>query len=206
MISWFTKYFFKWNLYHYKTGFGDRLGLLFVKAFGKTTLSLAYGLQAAETVLSPAMPSTTARAAGVFVPIVNSLDKRTKAYLIGQQLQGGNATSTLLISAAAQNFLCIQLAAGLEATFHSRHFAQSKHGSIDASQNTVQSTPASTVHVKTVRWVGTFRHGNLQFKHGSIDDREYGLHVTNQSDTPRGVSANPTWRRRRASSEGSPRP
>ena len=66
-----------------KTGFGDRLGLLFVKAFGKTTLSLAYGLQAAETVLSPAMPSTTARAAGVFVPIVNSLDKRTKAYLIG---------------------------------------------------------------------------------------------------------------------------
>ena len=93
-----------------KTGFGDRLGLLFVKAFGKNTLSLAYGLQAAETVLSPAMPSTTARAAGVFVPIVNSLDRRTKAYLIGQQLQGGNATSTLLISAAAQNFLCIQLA------------------------------------------------------------------------------------------------
>jgi len=93
-----------------KTGFGDRLGLLFVRAFGKTTLSLAYGLQAAETVLSPAMPSTTARAAGVFVPIINSLDKRTKAYLIGQQLQGGNATSTLLISAAAQNFLCIQLA------------------------------------------------------------------------------------------------
>lgn len=36
-----------------KTGFGDRLGLLFVKAFGKNTLSLAYGLQAAETVLSP---------------------------------------------------------------------------------------------------------------------------------------------------------
>jgi hypothetical protein len=51
-----------------KTGFGDRLGLLFVKAFGHTTLRLAYGLQTAEAVLSPAMPSTTARAAGVFVP------------------------------------------------------------------------------------------------------------------------------------------
>jgi DASS family divalent anion:Na+ symporter len=38
-----------------KTGFGDRLGLLFVRAFGKTTLSLAYGLQAAEV---GALPST----------------------------------------------------------------------------------------------------------------------------------------------------
>lgn len=56
------------------------------------------------------MPSTTARAAGVFAPIINALDPRTRAYLIGQQLQGGNATSTLLISAAAQNFLCVQLA------------------------------------------------------------------------------------------------
>ena len=56
------------------------------------------------------MPSTTARAAGVFVPVISSLDKRTRAYLMGQQLQGGNATSTLLLSAAAQNFLCVQLA------------------------------------------------------------------------------------------------
>ena len=93
-----------------KTGFGDRLGMLFVRAFGATTLRLAYGMQAAEALLSPAMPSTTARAAGVFVPVISSLDKRTRAYLMGQQLQGGNATSTLLLSAAAQNFLCVQLA------------------------------------------------------------------------------------------------
>jgi DASS family divalent anion:Na+ symporter len=93
-----------------KTGFGDRLGLLFVKAFGHTTLRLAYGLQTAEAVLSPAMPSTTARAAGVFVPVINSLDVKTRAYLMGQQLQGGNVTSALLLSAAAQNFLCMQIA------------------------------------------------------------------------------------------------
>jgi hypothetical protein len=83
-----------------KTGFGDRLGLLFVRAFGSNTLKLAYGLQTAEAFLSPAMPSTTARAAGVFVPIVNSLDPRTKTYLMSQQLQGGNVTSCLLVSAA----------------------------------------------------------------------------------------------------------
>ena len=96
-----------------KTGFGDRLGLLFVKAFGTTTLRLAYGLQTAEAVLSPAMPSTTARAAGVFIPVINALDIRTRKYLIAQQLQGGNVTSCLLVSAAAQNFLCMQIATGM---------------------------------------------------------------------------------------------
>ena len=84
---------------------------------GPSTLSLAFGMQAAECVLSPAMPSTTARAAGVFVPIINSLDERTRAFLTGQQLQGGNASSTLLLSAAAQNFLCVQLAAAQGVTF-----------------------------------------------------------------------------------------
>ena len=100
-----------------KTGFGDRLGLLFVRAFGSDTLKLAYGLQTAEAFLSPAMPSTTARAAGVFVPIVNSLDDRTKTYLMSQQLQGGNVTSCLLVSAAAQNFLCMQIATGMGIPF-----------------------------------------------------------------------------------------
>ena len=93
-----------------KTGFGDRLALMFVSIAGSTTLSLAYGFQIAEALLSPAMPSTTARAAGVFVPVIKSLDKRTRAYLIGQQIQGTSATSTFLLSGAAQNFLAMQIA------------------------------------------------------------------------------------------------
>ena len=93
-----------------KTGFGDRLALLFVSIAGRTTLSLAYGFQIAEALLSPAMPSTTARAAGVFVPVIKSLDPRTREYLIGQQIQGTSATSTFLLSGAAQNFLAMQIA------------------------------------------------------------------------------------------------
>mmetsp|Transcript_33071 Transcript_33071/g.72108 ORF Transcript_33071/g.72108 Transcript_33071/m.72108 type:complete len:555 (-) Transcript_33071:90-1754(-) len=100
-----------------KTGFGDRLALFFVKIFGKTTLSLAYGLQAAEVAICPAVPSTTARAGGVFVPIINSLDPRARGFLIGQQLQGGNNTSSILLTAAAQNFLCIKLAEELGVVF-----------------------------------------------------------------------------------------
>ena len=56
-----------------KTGLGERVATLFVKLFGKSTLGLAYGLSVAETVIAPAMPSTTARAGGIFMPIINSL-------------------------------------------------------------------------------------------------------------------------------------
>lgn len=45
-----------------KTGLGERIANIFVKAMGKSTLGLAYGLNVAEAVLAPAMPSTSARA------------------------------------------------------------------------------------------------------------------------------------------------
>lgn len=56
-----------------KTGLGERVANLFVAACGKSTLGLAYGLSIAEACLAPAMPSTTARAGGIFMPIINSL-------------------------------------------------------------------------------------------------------------------------------------
>ena len=56
-----------------KTGLGDRVATLFVRGFGKSTLGLAYGLSVAEALVAPAMPSTTARAGGIFMPIINSL-------------------------------------------------------------------------------------------------------------------------------------
>ncbi len=58
-----------------KTGLGRRVATIFVKWFGKSTLGLAYGLAAAEALLAPAMPSTTARAGGIFMPIINSLSR-----------------------------------------------------------------------------------------------------------------------------------
>jgi di/tricarboxylate transporter len=48
-----------------KTGLGERLANIFVSAMGKSTLGLAYGLSLAELLLSPALPSTTARAGGL---------------------------------------------------------------------------------------------------------------------------------------------
>ena len=56
-----------------QTGLGERVATIFVKLVGKSTLGLAYGLSLAEMLIAPAMPSTTARAGGIFMPIINSL-------------------------------------------------------------------------------------------------------------------------------------
>lgn len=66
---------------------------------GKSTLGLSYGLTFSEVLIAPAMPSTTARAGGVFLPIIKSLSlsagsepaspsaKKLGAYLIQNQFQ-----------------------------------------------------------------------------------------------------------------------
>lgn len=56
-----------------KTGLGERIATLFVRALGKSTLGLSIGLNVAEALMAPAMPSTSARAGGIFVPIIKSL-------------------------------------------------------------------------------------------------------------------------------------
>lgn len=90
--------------------------------FGKNTLGLSYGLALSEAVISPAIPSTTARAGGIFLPIIKSLAvtadshpnddsaKKLGAYLVQSQLQSSNSSSNLFLTAAAQNLLCVQLA------------------------------------------------------------------------------------------------
>lgn len=82
-----------------KTGLGDRIATYFVKWLGKSTLGLSYGLTFSEALVAPAMPSTTARAGGIFLPIIKSLstasgsipgdDSRKKlgSYLMLTQLQ-----------------------------------------------------------------------------------------------------------------------
>jgi anion transporter len=82
-----------------KTGLGDRVATYFVKWLGRSTLGLSYGLAISEAFIAPAMPSTTARAGGVFLPIIKSLSlssgskpndsssKKLGAYLIQSQLQ-----------------------------------------------------------------------------------------------------------------------
>ncbi|KAK1427536.1 hypothetical protein QVD17_16223 [Tagetes erecta] len=108
-----------------KTGLGDRLAMYFVRWFGKSTLGLAYGLAICEAVISPAMPSATARAGGIFMPIISSLaiagESRPKdgsarklgAFLIQSQFQSCSSSTALFLTGAAQNMLCMKLAESL---------------------------------------------------------------------------------------------
>lgn len=108
-----------------KTGLGDRIATYFVKLLGKSTLGLSYGLTISEALIAPAMPSTTARAGGVFLPIIQSLSlsagskprdpssKKLGSYLIQTQFQAAGQSSALFLTAAAQNLLCIKLAESL---------------------------------------------------------------------------------------------
>ncbi|KAB1206828.1 Dicarboxylate transporter 2.1, chloroplastic [Morella rubra] len=105
-----------------KTGLGDRIATYFVKWLGKSTLGLSYGLTISEALISPAMPSTTARAGGVFLPIIKSLSlsagskpgdpsaKKLGSYLVQSQFQSAGNSSALFLTAAAQNLLCLKLA------------------------------------------------------------------------------------------------
>ncbi|XP_041994866.1 dicarboxylate transporter 2.1, chloroplastic-like [Salvia splendens] len=105
-----------------KTGLGDRTAMYFVKWLGKSTLGLSYGLTLSEALIAPAMPSTTARAGGVFLPIIQSLSlsagsfpgepsmKKLGSFLVHTQFQASGNSSALFLTAAAQNLLCLKLA------------------------------------------------------------------------------------------------
>lgn len=106
--------------------------MLFVRFLGKSTLGLSYGLVLSEAIISPAMPSSTARAGGIFLPIIKSLassadshpkdpsSRKLGAYLVQSQLQASSNSSALFLTAAAQNLLCIKLAEGLGVKVSSR--------------------------------------------------------------------------------------
>jgi hypothetical protein len=58
-----------------KTGLGERIANNLLTVCGSSSLQLAMGLAAAEVFITPAMPSTTARAAGIFMPVIKSVSQ-----------------------------------------------------------------------------------------------------------------------------------
>eukprot|EP00913_Durusdinium_trenchii_P009023 g8487.t2 len=104
-----------------KTGLGERIALSIVRVLGGTTLGLAYGLNLAEGVLAAGMPSSAARAAGIFYPLVDAVAKAcsggkkdsTGGFLIQSAFQATGNSSSLWLYGAATNLLMLRLAAEL---------------------------------------------------------------------------------------------
>ena len=56
-----------------KTGLARRVALVFVRAFGKTSVGVCYGLGLSDMVLASIIPSNSARSGGVTLPITRAI-------------------------------------------------------------------------------------------------------------------------------------
>jgi divalent anion:Na+ symporter, DASS family len=102
-------------------GLARRIALLFVRAFGKTSLGVAYALQMTDVTLASGVPSITARSAGMVLPIARSIAElfqsrpdetrhRLGAYLIAAVYQGSAVACAMFITGQASNLLGASLA------------------------------------------------------------------------------------------------
>ncbi len=122
-----------------KTGLGSRIAYLFVRMLGKRTIGLSYGLLLTEVCLSPAIPSSTARAGGVIFPILDSLSRsfgsdpkdgtarRMGSFLTIVAANGAAITSAMFLTSMAPNPLIANFASevGVDLTWGSWAIAAS---------------------------------------------------------------------------------
>lgn len=127
-ITWLilSAFFISFGFVH--TGLGRRIALLFIAAFGKSSLGIAYGIGLTELILAPGTPSSTARTGGIIYPVVESIarsfeshpnnksSKRIGTYLVLCLFNFTVVTSAMFMTAMAANPFAAKLAknAGLE--------------------------------------------------------------------------------------------
>lgn len=103
-----------------KTGLGRRIAYVFIGAFGKRTLGLAYALGLADMVLAPGIPSGAARTGGVIFPVVKGLASaygsepgptsgRIGAYLMLCAYMIHSTTCAMFMTAMVANPLIVEL-------------------------------------------------------------------------------------------------
>jgi len=114
-----------------QTGLGRRIAFTFVRWFGSSALRLGYALAGADLVVSPFIPSDTARAGGIIFPIARSLAEsydshpgptaqRLGAYLMQCAYHIGCTTAAIFLTSMAANPFAAKLAkenAGVDITW-----------------------------------------------------------------------------------------
>lgn len=105
-----------------KTGLAERISYIFIGAFGKRTLGLAYSIIFSELLMSPFIPSLIARSGGIIFPIVMGLIKRQEepedlvsreaqnGFLVSTAFQGSIIASSMFLTAMAANPIVAQIA------------------------------------------------------------------------------------------------
>lgn len=116
-----------------KTGLGRRIAFSAMSKFGGSALKLGYALCFSNFIISPAIPSNTARGGGIMFPIVKSLAeamdskpgptaRKIGAFLIQAVCQSDNIACCVMMTAVSSNFLIANMAAnvaGIEFTWGS---------------------------------------------------------------------------------------
>ena len=104
-----------------KTGLGKRIALTLVKLMGRNPLMLGYAIIAADTVLAPVTPSSTARSAGTIYPIIRNIPalygskpndpsaRKIGSYIMWVGVTTTNITSSLFLTALAPNLLAVEI-------------------------------------------------------------------------------------------------
>ncbi len=105
------------------TGLGTRLAYFFMRLCGQSVVGMGYGFVLTDLVLAPAIPSNTARGAGLIFPVLQSLvaefknkfntsmqHKKFGAYLATVSFHGNLVTSSMFLTAVAANPLSAALA------------------------------------------------------------------------------------------------
>jgi L-tartrate/succinate antiporter len=104
-----------------KAGLGKRIALTLVRRMGRNPLVLGYAIVAADTLLAPVTPSSTARSAGTIYPIIRNIPalygskpndpsaRRIGSYIMWVGVTVTNVTSSLFLTALAPNLLAIEI-------------------------------------------------------------------------------------------------
>ncbi|CAM3505543.1 DASS family sodium-coupled anion symporter [Parendozoicomonas haliclonae] len=119
-VIWLIFTAFMFALGYKKSGLGKRIALMLIQRLGKTPLGLGYAIALADGVLSPFMPSNTARSAGTLYPVAinipqmfNSLPdhepRKIGSYIAWVAMASTTVTSSLFVTAMAPNLLAISL-------------------------------------------------------------------------------------------------
>jgi len=117
---WLVFVAFIFALGYEKTGLGKRIALFLIKKLGRRTLGLGYAVALSELVLSPFLPSNTARSGGTIYPIIKNIPplygstpqnepRKLGAYLMWVALTSTCVTSSMFLTAFAPNLLAISL-------------------------------------------------------------------------------------------------
>lgn len=104
-----------------KSGLGNRIALLLVRALGRRTIGLGYAITLSDLILAPATPSNTARSGGTIYPIVRNIPKiygsepgptagKIGTYVMWTAFATTGVTSSFFLTALAPNAAALSIA------------------------------------------------------------------------------------------------